>query len=507
MTVSSPVGAVGGERAVDYGTRTPREHIRSDHSFLHNGMTFFVPSLVWIGIAMSMPLLSNSDLGLTIVGIMSILWTIVTVHKRGGAYITPSGVVYLASGVFVGVASLYLVTIGSDTQDEWIVLVAAVAFSATVATDLAAMCFSIRWRTTWTAPSAAEVRHLQFLPPRGYLLKGLVLVAIGATPFVERINYDLARAIGLVGVLMSLGVAVALGRRTRWGGDLLLVLGGLAMPLLWSTTVFRGGGRLILVGVAMAVWMTWNVLHPGRWQKTVVIAAIPIFLIVAGQHRLEKNSREWGVQMSASGSEVISSGAGLESVYDPLDKFGQLVSVTDFPSEKDIGPRYGATFVNTLFLPVPRSSWEGKPKGFGAEITEVMRPHLVQYGQSYAALTHGEWYANFGWLGLVAMPPVLGWVLARLDRAHARLVASRMQHGLDWWRLLVLTAVVAGLGDLFWVGTFGFYSRGGLAALVALGIRLVSRRPAPPAEPVDDRGLRAGVGAAPQTVTAASTAR
>ena len=435
-----------------------------------------MPSLVCVVVGFAATAVPDPSAGLVVVGLTCMGWSVMVVHRRGGPYITPSGVLYLAGGVFVGIASLYLASAGFVTDEEVIVLAAAVAFATTVLTEVVACCWRIRWRLTWVPPSRSELRALRFRTPQQYLLKGIALIVVSRLPFSVALSFELARAVGLVGVLMTVAVSVSLAHRIRWGGDLALVVIGVVSAAVWAQQVFQGGGRLILVGVAMAVWMTWNVLHPAGWQKVVLVAAIPVFLIVAGVNRLDKNSREWGIEVEATGGKVFASGAGLESVFDPLDRFGQFISVDEYPSGGTIGPRYGATFVNTLMLPIPRSSWSGKPKGFGAEITEVMEPDLVRTGQSYAALVQGEWYANFGWLGLALMPLVLGWIIARLDLIHARLVASRMQADTDWWRLLALACVVASLGDLFWVGSFGFYERGGLAALVALSVRFASRR-------------------------------
>ena len=67
----------------------------------------------------------------------------------------------------------------------------------------------------------------------------------------------------------------------------------------------------------------------------------------------------------------------------------------------------------------------------------------------------------------MVLPFALGWFLAVLDRAHLRLARSGLQTPDHWWRATILVCLVASLGDLFWVGTFTFVARGGMAAIMA----------------------------------------
>jgi hypothetical protein len=103
-----------------------------------------------------------------------------------------------------------------------------------------------------------------------------------------------------------------------------------------------------------------------------------------------------------------------------------------------------------------------------------------------AALINGEFFVNFGLVGLAMLPLALGWFLAVLDRAHLRLARSGLRTVDDWWRATILVCMVASLGDLFWVGSFTFMARGGMAALMAwivwrLTTRLRLNDPPPPA--------------------------
>lgn len=449
---------------------------RGDRRFLEADQLFFVPRLLWVTAALATLTIPNPRTAVLCVSVLSVAWTIIQVQRRGGPYLTPSGVYFLASGVFVGIAGWYLLSVETVETPMYHLRAAVVlAFILTVATEAVASWFCVRWRVSWRMPSRSERQRVDFQPPKQFALRGILLLGVSRVPQVVSLNYELATAIGLAGVLILALNSVSLRHQIKWLGDILIVLSGVVLPLVWVSTVFRGGGRLIVAGVGVALIMLWNLVRASGWQKLAAVLAIPVFLMAMGISRLDKIESEYGVTRQADGTSVISSGAGLESVYDPLDKFGVLMSQQEFIGGT-LGPRWGATFFNTMVMPVPRSYWEGKPKGFGAELTELIAPDMVSRNQSYAALGYSEWYANFGYAGLVAVPFAIGFVLAALDRVHARLVASRLRTNRDWWHTVILVCVTASLGELFWSGTFTFYTRGGMAALIAWAVGALSMR-------------------------------
>src|SRR5690606_13624803 len=124
-------------------------------------------------------------------------------------------------------------------------------------------------------------------------------------------------------------------------------------------------------------------------------------------------------------------------------------------------------------------------------------PQMVRSAHSMASLMHGEWYANFGYLGLPLMVVVIGWLLVRMDRWHARLAWSTFERDHDWWSLAILVCLVSALGELYWVGSFTAFARGGMAAGAVAITRIVALRrhgprtrwrPLPPAASSDGAG-------------------
>lgn len=433
----------------------------------------FLPHTLAMLAGILVALIPDPRLALEALAVVSGIYALYVVGTRGRAFLTPSGVYFLASGVFVGLASHYLAEVGSindlSVLRDW----AVVAFTTTTATAMVLTGFSIRWNLEW--PSRADLRagEARAVPrtPETFWLVAVSMVALSQAPPVRALNITIATAVGLAGVVMLVLVASSRRVKMRWHGDLLIVAMAVVIPVVWIQLEFEGGGRLTLAGMGIASLLAWNLVRPRRIQKVAVVLAIPVFLIFSGLNRVDKDG---GRQVS--GRSVLASGEGLSSMYGPLDTWTELVTIDQVRLEHTragpIGPRYGQTFLNTLFLPIPRSVWEHKPLGFGAELTRILRPSLLREKRiseehSMAALITGEFYVNFGLFGLVLLPLVMGAFLAVLDRAHLRLARSGLRTSDDWWRATILVCLVTSLGDLFWVGSFTFMARGGMAAIMA----------------------------------------
>ena len=446
--------------------------------------TGFLPHIIAMAAGLLVVAVPDPRLGLETLAVVSALYALFVVGTRGRAFLTPSGVYFLASGVFVGLASHYLAEVGSINEVSVLRDWAVVAFTTTTATAVVLTAFSIRWDLVW--PSRAELRagEQRAVPrtPETFWLMAVVMVALSQLPPLRALNITLATALGLAGVVMLVLVASARRVKMRWHGDVVLVAMAVVIPVVWIQLEFEGGGRLTLAGMGVATLLAWNLVRPRRIQKVAVVLAIPVFLIFSGLNRVDKDGGR-----EVSSQSVLSSGEGLASMYGPLDTWTELVTLDQATLDRTragpIGPRYGQTFINTLFLPIPRSVWEDKPLGFGAELTRILRPTLLRERRiapehSMAALINGEFYVNFGMFGLVLLPMALGWFLAVLDRAHLRLSLSGLRTPDDWWRATILVCLVTSLGDLFWVGSFTFIARGGMAAIMAWIVWRFTTRPA-----------------------------
>lgn len=437
----------------------------------HNQFAF-VPCLAYAVatlVALSLP---SATLGLTCLSILSCVIAVSVAIRKGGSFLLPSSVFFLASGVFIGGAGYYLSFVDTPVDPEVLRDAAGLALLTTIGILTVVTAFTIHWQLAW--PTAATVRHASLRrPPTHFALKAGFLVALSQVPAIETAVGPVASSAGMGGLLMLVLWASSRTRDLRWYGDIVVVFLAFALPVAWVELTFRGGGRLLIAGIGVASFLGWNLLNPNRFQKLLLILMIPLFLGFAGLNRVAAGD-DSDETAQTSASSVVTGGDGLASVYSPLETWTRMLQpLTRFEQQK-LGPRYGGTFVNTFVLPVPRTLWPDKPKGFGAELTEAFEPQLVKSDHSMAGLLHGEWYANFGFGGLVLMIPVTGWFLALLDRRHAILASGGFETSRAWWSATIVMCFTASLGELFWVGTFSTYARGGLAALAVFMVGSLS---------------------------------
>lgn len=398
-------------------------------------------------------------------------WAIFKAVALGHRYLTPSGIFFLSSGVFIGLAAYYLLAAGTVNDWESLNTGANIAFLSTLGISVFATVFRAGWKVSW--PESGELPRVgPGNAPEFFLPKAFLLIALSQIPFLKAGFLAVTTGAGLAGVMMAVLYTSNRRLRIRWAGDFVIVLVAAAAPLLWMRFEFTGSGRLTLAGLGIASLMVWNFSRPRPLHKIVVFLAIPGFLLFAGSDRLGSNER-------VSGEAVIASGDGLESMYSPLDTFVELTRKTDQTEGESTGPQWGKTFYAASVIPVPRSIWPNKPIGLGADLTRMLRGRMLRLKMiapehSMAALAQGEWYVNFRWPGVVAMTLPLGWFLARLDRWHANLTRTQLRAPSNWWSLAMLACVCNSLGDLMWVGSFTFMARGGMAVLAVGIVWLVS---------------------------------
>ncbi|HKP12548.1 MAG TPA: O-antigen polymerase [Blastocatellia bacterium] len=91
-----------------------------------------------------------------------------------------------------------------------------------------------------------------------------------------------------------------------------------------------------------------------------------------------------------------------------LDEFACALSLTD-----DAGHYYyGATYLALVTLPVPRQWWPEKP-GLADYLHEISKPWRPMGEMGMIVTFLGESYVNFGYPGIVLIPMLLAYVLAR----------------------------------------------------------------------------------------------
>lgn len=237
-----------------------------------------------------------------------------------------------------------------------------------------------------------------------------------------------------------------------------------AVVVVYLNTQFAGYGRLVVVSLVLLPALLLGLRMPDRRLKVLLLVGAPLLVSRLSQVREE-------VVAAAYGSDATLGGDSPDSTVSPLRTFSRLIF-----EQHSYERGYGETFWSGITVFVPRAWWEGKPSGFGAVLTQELEPNLVPVGHSMAALAQGEWFYNFGWVGLVLMVPVVGafvrWVDRGLEGVHERVTGEGR-------RIVVVAAlalVIAGLPDLVWNGTGTYVTRLGFRLIFLMPLLLLMPR-------------------------------
>lgn len=387
--------------------------------------------------------------GVLLLGSINLLLGCLVFLKHGGRRLTAVGIYYLAVGLFGGLAVLLLAGIDANSDPRTLLDVAAAISLSNVLTWLMVRRFGptpVSTVPTW-APHVA-----------GYCLRvGVVLIVAGisfemAPPALRTLGRGFAAG-GVSALAIAAAATPIRGTRARWVATWAAVCLGL---LAYQHYVFSGFGRLLIVGLLAVMVLAFNAARPAHWHKAAVLIALIPGLTIGGLSRIDLADGEpTGI------SKILVERQGLGSVYSPSDTLGELVQNDRLGVSATMPRRYGLTLLESAVFWVPREVWAAKPNGFGAQLTQELRPELVASGHSMAALSHGEWYANFGWWGvLVLMPIATAVALRRMDRSVTRIVLSGRTLAIDdAMRLAVWLTIIGGLFTYVWGGTFTYFAR------------------------------------------------
>jgi hypothetical protein len=175
--------------------------------------------------------------------------------------------------------------------------------------------------------------------------------------------------------------------------------------------LFSLGGRSALVSywVALIVVRHYGTRRFGSRFLVVFACVAVVFIAVAGWYRASTAAS--AAAPAFTPSRVFSPREVADEVlnYDisPLDVFA--LELEKMPSQ--ISYRYGGSFLETVYQPIPRSLLAQKPPVLTAWYKSQLLGRNDGGGVRASAL--GEGYANFGAIGIVALMAIYG-VLGRL---------------------------------------------------------------------------------------------
>lgn len=200
-----------------------------------------------------------------------------------------------------------------------------------------------------------------------------------------------------------------------WRARLLLGMAGLN-----AFYVFAWGARSQLACVAFIVFAGLGVFprprhsravagRPGFAIRLVIVAAAVITLVVG--LRVGRDIIISGTTTETIAGESMVRQVSVASNSVTYDAF--VLAVRDWPARYEY--RYGRDFVVGALGVVPRTVWSGKPEHIipGAWFRQVYEPSK-RNGWPMGSV--GEWYLNFGFLGIVAGGLLSGLALAFAQR-------------------------------------------------------------------------------------------
>ena len=211
-------------------------------------------------------------------------------------------------------------------------------------------------------------------------------------------------------------------KRRRW-----IMLGIVLVLIAYITIGFRYRVLVLALGVPIFFYLRAH-RRPRLWQ--LMIAGIVLAIVIGGIARLRYYFRT-GTPVQA---EMLSVGEAQQQFFAEMSLYQPYLALLHaFPTEHDY--LWGRSFAHVLVHPIPRRLWTTKPE---APVREILRAAFdseapVQAGVAYPNI--GEYYVNFGLLGVVAGMFLTGLMLRAL---YEYLLVHRDN---DWVRILFALAL------------------------------------------------------------------
>ncbi|MCF6745200.1 oligosaccharide repeat unit polymerase [Blastococcus sp. KM273128] len=396
---------------------------------------------------------------------------------HGASQITALGLFNYAFAIFIGVGGLSEgVNPGRVTAPGYVSAAITLAITVQLLVNLAA------WRRASpatgndvTMPSLRDARIVTWVG--AIAIAGMFAAQRTGIPYADSPVGD-----GSVFTAVTLFAAGLLFRvDTRpVSPRLVYILGAFG---LYVTVFHQGTGRLRLVALACVIGLLLTARFPHRAVKWATVAATPLAIWWLAQDRLELQE---SLQPGASEGRT-----GLESMLSPIRVFAQIVEAIDL---REVTPAWGSTFLSVPFTVLPQNLQpEWVPQALGYELVGLVAPEREGSGYSVVATVYGEWYWNFGWIGLMLAVPVLAWLFGTLDGYFRRAMVA-LATGPQALLMTAFWAMLAGgIADLAWSGTHTWVvrqlTRLGLLAIAATIMWLASR---PRRHAWSPRGVNAG---------------
>jgi hypothetical protein len=397
--------------------------------------------------------------------------------RRGGPLFTASGVYALTSAVFLGLPPLWTSLAGVYSIGPQDCLISGISFAALAVTDLISRVGKRRKHMLVAATDEKAEVHERV--PCWMLGFSVLLFGIGSAMKATELAF--AGSAVYVSVLLSAAATTTAISGRKWLLAALSCVLTLSILMVYLVAHFTGFGRLMIASLGISIMFITSLTFRAGWVKAITILTSGPLLVVAAQIR--------STSSITARSLLENPLSGLSSMLAPYFEFDRILRSVGMPGGlREFEFQWGKASVPAVSWLVPRWVWPSKPAQFGLGylLTRWFRPDLASVGHTFAGGSYlGEVYVNFGFLGLLMAPLVLGIVLRLLDIAVCQLAIGptrfRMRHCM---RLVSASILVGGMADYVWGGTMMVSTRGvprlafliPLAAIELFGRTAIGRR-------------------------------
>jgi len=184
-------------------------------------------------------------------------------------------------------------------------------------------------------------------------------------------------------------------------------LGVLINLLIMLTVIIIEGNRGVLLLIIPFLYLIYRFkkIEKKPWLKYFIIVALIILLLVPFLIYMGAWRNKEAINLTSI-TIVDSLFSGL--TFDTIDNY--LVILQEYsPSDY----MWGETLIGPLVTFIPRNIWESKPMGLGRIFVEDY--YGGSTGFSVGIYFLGEFFANFGYLGLIIIPPLISLVIYAYD--------------------------------------------------------------------------------------------
>lgn len=370
---------------------------------------------------------------------LAIVWGIRTFWLAGGVLITASSMFGIAVSIFVGLAGA-LSSFAAPSAD--LIPIMALSYFSAV---LASLFFptGLRWP-----------RGPQHHVPPGTCRSGFAIAAVcGTLGFTTFLPEEVASSFAFSGIILATNLLLYKGRAIA-ALSVAAVGVGAYLAYYWD-----GFGRLIIGVLGLALAASFAPWFNSRSVKLITLLfLIPGILVLASTRIALQES------LNPNGSN---DDTGLGSLAAPMHTGGQVL---DLIRAGAVVPTGGSTYLASLTAIVPRTLWNGKPPGWGAQITEYTKPELSGTGHSEAASAFVEPIWNFGMAGALLFVPLIGLSVGAIDRGFYRAYGCRSPGLAEVLLASGAILLASGIPDFVWGGSFTFVVRAGFRLIFLLAI-------------------------------------